>query len=64
MLNGRGPFVVRHRLYDPWARREAWRKHPFFGPKNVLKGLAPGLGIATGAFALLLAYEQLTGEEL
>ncbi|KAJ1665740.1 hypothetical protein EV178_002875 [Coemansia sp. RSA 1646] len=39
-------------IKDPWARREAWRKHPAFSKMNQLKGMFPGLGIATGLFAL------------
>ncbi|KAJ1992219.1 hypothetical protein H4R33_001102 [Dimargaris cristalligena] len=60
----RGAHQVHHRLYDPWAQREAWRKDPFFGRRNVIKGLAPGLGIATGAFLCLLGYEYITDKRL
>ncbi|KAJ1925311.1 hypothetical protein IWQ60_004469 [Tieghemiomyces parasiticus] len=60
----RGRHQVHHRLYDPWAQREAWRKDPFFSKRNVVKGLFPGLGLATVAFIAMLGYEKLTGSRL
>ncbi|KAJ1905615.1 hypothetical protein LPJ81_001826 [Coemansia sp. IMI 209127] len=47
-------------IKDPWARREAWRKHPAFSRMSQLRGMFPGLGIASGLFAVYLAYEHFT----
>ncbi|KAK7472816.1 hypothetical protein VKT23_000923 [Stygiomarasmius scandens] len=35
---------------DPWAKRDAWRKHPVFSRTTVLRSMFPGLGIAIVAF--------------
>ncbi|KAI6033161.1 NADH dehydrogenase 1 beta subcomplex subunit 3 [Pisolithus orientalis] len=35
---------------DPWAKREAWRKHPVFSNRAMFSSLFPGLGIAVVAF--------------
>lgn len=35
---------------DPWAKREAWRKHPMFSNASYLRQLFPGFGIAVVAF--------------
>jgi len=49
---------------DPWARREAWRySGPFAANTRRWKGTFPGLGIATGAFALYLAYDMFVAEK-
>lgn len=45
---------------DPWAAREAWRKHPIFSRAYMLRNLFPGLGLGTGAFAIYLAVDALT----
>ncbi|KAJ1566224.1 hypothetical protein HK096_002111, partial [Nowakowskiella sp. JEL0078] len=42
---------------DPWAKREAWRFHPFFSAKNRIYNAAPGLGLAIAAFGVFLGYE-------
>ncbi len=44
-------------ISDPWAKREAWRHDPFFSVNNRLAFLFPGLGLATGAFAVYVAYD-------
>ncbi|KAJ2726150.1 hypothetical protein GGI07_000789 [Coemansia sp. Benny D115] len=49
-------------LKDPWARREAWRDHPSFSKMAQLRGMFPGLGIATGLFAVYLAYDHFAGK--
>ncbi|PAV19039.1 nadh-ubiquinone oxidoreductase b12 [Pyrrhoderma noxium] len=36
---------------DPWAKREAWRKHPVFSKVAMFKNLFPGFGIAVVAFS-------------
>ncbi|KAF9268913.1 hypothetical protein L218DRAFT_852565 [Marasmius fiardii PR-910] len=35
---------------DPWAKREAWRKHPVFGKTAMLRSMFPGFGIAVVTF--------------
>ncbi|KAJ2767424.1 hypothetical protein IWQ56_003339 [Coemansia nantahalensis] len=60
------PFKIidrakRSNAQDPWARREAWRNHPAFSKMSQLRGMFPGLGIATGLFAVYLAYEHISG---
>ncbi|KAJ1735404.1 hypothetical protein LPJ61_000568 [Coemansia biformis] len=48
---------------DPWARREAWRNHPSFSKMSQLRGMFPGLGIATGLFAVYLVYDHFSGHK-
>ncbi|TPX46020.1 hypothetical protein SeLEV6574_g03489 [Synchytrium endobioticum] len=43
--------------YDPWRKRDAWRRHDFFSARNRFLHMVPGLGIATVAFAAYLAYD-------
>jgi len=43
---------------DPWAKREAWRKHPIFSNRAMFKNSAPGFGIAVVAFAVYVAAEK------
>lgn len=45
--------------HDPWARREAWRKHPIFSKSANVRSMFPGLGIATVAFIAYCGYEQM-----
>ncbi len=35
---------------DPWAKREAWRRHPVFSKVSMFKNVFPGFGIAVVAF--------------
>ncbi|KAF2768466.1 hypothetical protein EJ03DRAFT_328315 [Teratosphaeria nubilosa] len=44
---------------DPWARNEAWRYTGPFTRAKRFRGLFPGFGIATVAFAGYMVYEQL-----
>ncbi|KAI8981729.1 NADH dehydrogenase 1 beta subcomplex subunit 3 [Mycotypha africana] len=44
--------------HDPWAKREAWRKHPIFSKTSNFRAMFPGLGIATVAFAAYCTYEH------
>ncbi|RUP47520.1 NADH-ubiquinone oxidoreductase B12 subunit family-domain-containing protein [Jimgerdemannia flammicorona] len=46
--------------HDPWARREAWRKHAIFSNRTIFRNMFPGLGIATVAFAAYLGVEYVT----
>ncbi|PWN23435.1 hypothetical protein BCV69DRAFT_297365 [Microstroma glucosiphilum] len=45
---------------DPWAKREAWRKHPIFSHRFYMRNIFPGFGIALGAFTVYLAVDALT----
>ncbi|CAO3611479.1 unnamed protein product [Cunninghamella blakesleeana] len=50
---------LRRPIYNnPWAKREAWRKHPIFSKSSNFKTLFPGLGYATVAFAVYCTYEH------
>ncbi|KAI0480308.1 hypothetical protein GGR56DRAFT_671435 [Xylariaceae sp. FL0804] len=44
---------------DPWYPSEAWRYEGEFSRWSRFKHSFPGLGIATVAFGVYLAYEQL-----
>ncbi|KAG8680073.1 hypothetical protein FRC08_016557 [Ceratobasidium sp. 394] len=43
---------------DPWAKREAWRKHPIFSNRAMFKNALPGFGIAVVAFTAYVAAEK------
>ncbi|KAI8639814.1 NADH-ubiquinone oxidoreductase B12 subunit family-domain-containing protein [Parasitella parasitica] len=59
MLKSHVESQVKQPIYhDPWARREAWRKHPIFSKSSNFKTMFPGLGIATVAFAAYCTYEH------
>ncbi|KAI8923326.1 hypothetical protein BC831DRAFT_501480 [Entophlyctis helioformis] len=45
-------------MKDPWARREAWRYHPFFSLRNRMRNLVPGLGLGVASFGLYVLYDQ------
>ncbi|PWN97334.1 hypothetical protein FA09DRAFT_298446 [Tilletiopsis washingtonensis] len=52
--------MLRSSLYrDPWAAREAWRKHPVFSSRFQLRNFWPGFGLGTAAFAVYLAFDML-----
>ena len=44
---------------DPWAKREAWRKHPIFSNKAMFRNLFPGFGIAVVAFTAYVVAENV-----
>jgi NADH dehydrogenase (ubiquinone) 1 beta subcomplex subunit 3 len=45
------PMVNPPPLYrDPWAKREAWRRHPVFSNRAMFRNFFPGFGIAVVAF--------------
>ncbi|KZT57718.1 hypothetical protein CALCODRAFT_482883 [Calocera cornea HHB12733] len=49
-----------HPLYrDPWAKREAWRKHPIFSKSYFLRNMFPGFGIAVVAFSVYVIYDEI-----
>ncbi|KAI8871531.1 hypothetical protein GQ42DRAFT_93466 [Ramicandelaber brevisporus] len=45
--------------HDPWAKADVWRNHSFFGFRNNLRGMFPGLGIATVIFTAYCVGEYL-----
>ena len=44
---------------DPWAKREAWRKHPVFSKAAMFKNLFPGFGIAVAAFTVYVVVDNM-----
>ena len=44
---------------DPWAKREAWRKHPVFSNTAMLRNLFPGFGIAVVAFTAYVVADNI-----
>lgn len=44
---------------DPWAKREAWRKHPIFSNRAMFSNLFPGFGIAAVCFTAYVVYDNL-----
>ncbi|KAG8780524.1 hypothetical protein FRC12_022900 [Ceratobasidium sp. 428] len=48
---------------DPWAKREAWRKHPIFSNRAMFKNAFPGFGIALVAFTAYVAAEKFVFSE-
>ncbi|KAJ7497337.1 NADH dehydrogenase 1 beta subcomplex subunit 3 [Mycena latifolia] len=44
---------------DPWAKRDAWRKHPVFSNRAMFANLFPGLGIAIVAFSAYVLADNL-----
>ncbi|PWN90221.1 hypothetical protein FA10DRAFT_266707 [Acaromyces ingoldii] len=45
---------------DPWARREAWRKHPVFSHRFMVRNFIPGFAFGVAAFSVYLAVDALT----
>ncbi|KAI9605017.1 hypothetical protein H4Q26_002988 [Puccinia striiformis f. sp. tritici PST-130] len=45
---------------DPWAKREAWRKHPVFDRRTQIRNMFPGFGIALIAFSGYVAWDNLS----
>ena len=43
---------------DPWAKREAWRKHPIFSMRYYVRHMFPGLGLGVTAFAVYCFWEK------
>jgi len=44
---------------DPWAKAEAWRKHPVFSKTTILRNTFPGFGIAVVAFTAYVIADNL-----
>ncbi|ORZ02850.1 NADH-ubiquinone oxidoreductase B12 subunit family-domain-containing protein [Syncephalastrum racemosum] len=61
MHSGRSHVELQQRVptyHDPWARREAWRKHPIFSKTANFRAMFPGLGIASVAFVAYCGFEH------
>lgn len=43
---------------DPWAKREAWRKHPIFSQRFYFRHMFPGLTLGVSAFLVYCAWEK------
>ncbi|OBZ70942.1 hypothetical protein A0H81_09214 [Grifola frondosa] len=48
---------------DPWAKKEAWRKHPVFARGAMLSKMFPGFGIAVVAFTTYVIAENILAKE-
>ncbi|KDQ57458.1 hypothetical protein JAAARDRAFT_177621 [Jaapia argillacea MUCL 33604] len=44
---------------DPWAKSDAWRKHPVFAKRAMLSSMFPGFGIAVVAFTAFVVAEKV-----
>jgi len=44
---------------DPWAKREAWRKHPVFSNTAMFRNIFPGFGIAVVAFTAYVIADNM-----
>lgn len=44
---------------DPWAKREAWRKHPVFAKTAMARNIFPGFGIAVVAFTAYVVADNV-----
>ncbi|GBE80606.1 NADH-ubiquinone oxidoreductase B12 subunit family-domain-containing protein [Sparassis latifolia] len=44
---------------DPWAKREAWRKHPIFSNRAMFSKMFPGFGVAVVAFTTYVIVDNL-----
>ncbi|KAA1473918.1 hypothetical protein DENSPDRAFT_840459 [Dentipellis sp. KUC8613] len=44
---------------DPWAKRNAWRKHPVFSRRAMFSNLFPGFGIAVVAFTIYVVADNV-----
>jgi len=49
-------------LFDPWAKRDAWRRHPVFSNRAMFANLFPGFGIAVVAFSAYVLAENIIGK--
>ncbi|KAH9948949.1 NADH-ubiquinone oxidoreductase B12 subunit family-domain-containing protein [Amylocystis lapponica] len=44
---------------DPWAKREAWRKHPMFARRAMFSKMFPGFGVAVVAFTTYVIVDNV-----
>jgi NADH dehydrogenase (ubiquinone) 1 beta subcomplex subunit 3 len=49
-------------LFDSWAKRDAWRRHPVFSNRAMFSNLFPGFGIAVVAFSVYVLTENVLGK--
>jgi NADH dehydrogenase (ubiquinone) 1 beta subcomplex subunit 3 len=49
-------------LFDPWVKRDAWRKHPVFSNRAMFANLFPGFGIAVVAFSAYVLADNVLGK--
>jgi NADH dehydrogenase (ubiquinone) 1 beta subcomplex subunit 3 len=47
---------------DPWAKRDAWRKHPVFSQRAMFRNIFPGFGIAVVAFTVYVVADNVYGK--
>ena len=47
---------------DPWAKREAWRKHSVFSNRAMFSSMFPGFGIAAAAFTAYVVFDNFYGK--
>lgn len=47
------------KLLDPWHRLEAWRNLPEHSMRSNLRYIFPGIVWGTGAFLILVLFEEL-----
>ena len=47
---------------DPWAKRDAWRKHPVFSQRAMFRNMFPGFGIAVVAFSVYVVVDNVYGK--
>jgi NADH dehydrogenase (ubiquinone) 1 beta subcomplex subunit 3 len=47
---------------DPWAKAEAWRRHPVFSSRAMFRNLFPGFGIAVVAFTGYVMFDNMYSE--
>ncbi|KAL1934633.1 hypothetical protein VTP01DRAFT_6815, partial [Rhizomucor pusillus] len=55
MLSGRSHTEAQQKVpvyHDPWARREAWRKHPIFSKGANFRTMFPGQEASLDFFSL------------
>jgi NADH dehydrogenase (ubiquinone) 1 beta subcomplex subunit 3 len=46
---------------DPWAKLEAWRKHPVFSNRAMYRNLFPGFGYGLAAFTIYVIADNMLG---
>lgn len=55
MSNPSPPPIYR----NPWAKKDAWRKHPVFAQRAMFSKMFPGFGIAVVAFTTYVVADNL-----
>ena len=44
---------------NPWAKADAWRKHPVFQQRNMFSKMFPGFGVAVVAFTAYVVADNM-----